>query len=191
VAKDPVLYVIACGGRPAADLPPFVEQLRSDGWTVCVVSTPSGMKFLDADRLAELTGFPVRHDYKQPDEPDVLPPADAFAVAPATFNTVNKWAHGISDTLALGLLNEAVGLARPIVAAPWPNSALARHPVFVRSIADLRSWGVTVLLDAAGLPTPDSGDNPAGTFPWPELRRELTALAAIGRLRLMPSRRPE
>jgi len=174
VAEDPVLYVIACGGRPAAELPSFVERLRSDGWTVCVVATPSGMKFLDADRLTELTGFPVRSDYKRPDEPDVLPPADAFAVAPATFNTVNKWAHGISDTLALGLLNEAVGLARPIVAAPWPNSALARHPVFVRSIAELRAWGVTVLLDPATLPTPDSPDMAKGIFPWTELRQVLS-----------------
>lgn len=114
MAKDPVLYVIACGGRPAAELPPFVEQLQADGWTVCVVATPSGMKFLDAARLTELTGFPVRSDYERPGEPDVLPPADAFAVAPATFNTVNKWAHGISDTLALGLLNEAVRALRSI-----------------------------------------------------------------------------
>ncbi|MFB4311850.1 flavoprotein [Actinomadura sp. GTD37] len=173
MAKDPVLYVIACGGRPAADLPPFVERLHADGWTVCVVATPSGTKFLDTARLAESTGFPVRSDYKQPDEPDVLPPADAFAVVPATFNTVNKWAHGTSDTLALGLLNEAVGLGRPIIAAPWPNSALARHPVFVRSIAELRDWGVTVVFDPATLPAPDSPDMAKGTFPWTELRREL------------------
>ena len=175
MAEDPVLYVIACGGRPAAELPPFVERLRADGWTVCVVATPSGLKFLDADRLADITGFPVRSDYKQPDEPDVLPPADAFAVAPATFNTVNKWAHGISDTLALGLLNEAVGLGRPIVAAPWPNSALARHPAFARSIADLRSWGVSVLFDEAALPTPDAPGMTKGTFPWDELHETLTA----------------
>jgi flavoprotein len=30
-----------------------------------------------------------------PDEPDELPAADAVVVAPATFNTVNKWAAGI------------------------------------------------------------------------------------------------
>ena len=77
---------------------------------MCVIAAPDGMKFLDALRLAELTGHPVRSQYKQPDEPDVLPPADAFVVAPATFNTINKWALGISDTLALGLLNEATGL---------------------------------------------------------------------------------
>jgi Flavoprotein len=34
---------------------------------------------------------------------------DAIIVAPATFNTINKWAVGISDTLALGLLTEAIG----------------------------------------------------------------------------------
>ncbi|URN05696.1 flavoprotein [Actinomadura madurae] len=177
----PVLYVIACGGRPAADLPAFVEGLRSDGWTVCVVSTPSGLKFLDAARLAGITGHPVRSDYKRPEEPDVLPPADAMAVAPATFNTVNKWAHGTSDTLALGLLNEAVGLGLPIVAAPWPNAALARHPVFGRSIAELRAWGVTVLLDPSWPPAPDSEGGTAGTFPWARLRDVLSeTLARLG-----------
>jgi len=34
-------------------------------------------------------------------------------VAPATFNTVNKWAAGISDTLALGILCEAYGMGIP------------------------------------------------------------------------------
>lgn len=175
-----MLYVIACGGRPAADLVPFVEGLQAGGWTVCVVSTPSGMKFLDAERLAETTGFPVRSDYKRPEEPDVLPPPDAFAVAPATFNTVNKWAHGISDTLALGLLNEGVGMGRPIVAAPWPNAALARHPVFVRSVAELRGWGVDVLLDPALLPTPDAPGMSMGAFPWTLLREHLAE--TFGRL---------
>jgi phosphopantothenoylcysteine synthetase/decarboxylase len=176
VTDGPVLYVIACGGRPAADLPGFVKQLQDDGWTVCVVSTPSGVKFLDAESLAELTGYPVRSDYKRPEEPDILPPADAFAVAPATFNTINKWAHGISDTLALGLLNEAVGLGFPIIAVPWPNVALARHPVFPRSVAELREWGISVLLDPDSLPSPNSGEAGKGTFPWAELHEQLTAV---------------
>jgi phosphopantothenoylcysteine synthetase/decarboxylase len=41
----------------------------------------------------------------------MLPRADAVAIAPATFNTINKWVAGISDTFALGLLNEAIGLS--------------------------------------------------------------------------------
>lgn len=172
----PVLYVIACGGRPAAELPDLVTHAQRSGWTVCVVATPSGTKFADTSRLVELTGYPVRSDYKRPEDPDVLPPADAMAVVPATFNTVNKWAHGISDTLALGLLNEALGLGLPIVAVPWPNVALARHPAFGGSVALLREWGVRVILDPERLPAPDSGQPGAATFPWAELHGELQAM---------------
>jgi hypothetical protein len=92
-----VLYVIACGGRPAGDLPRFTERALTVGWDVCVIAIPSGMKFLDPGRLAAITGHPVRSDYQRPDEPDVLPPADAFVVAPATFNTINKLAAGVFD----------------------------------------------------------------------------------------------
>ncbi|WP_219507906.1 flavoprotein [Nonomuraea ceibae] len=174
--RKPVLYVIACGGRPAGELPDLVTALQAGGWTVCVVTTPSGQKFVDADRLAMLTGYPVRHDYKRPEDPDVLPPADAMAVVPATFNTINKWAGGISDTLALGLLNEAIGLDLPLVAVPWPNVALARHPVFPVSVERLTSWGISVLLDPARLPQPSSGAPGAATFPWAALQEELTRM---------------
>ena len=168
-----VLYIIACGGRPSGQLPALVSFVQGQGWDVCVISTPDGMKFLDEAYLASLTGHPVRSQYKDPDEPDVLPPADAFVVAPATFNTINKWAQGISDTLALGLLNEAIGLGLPMVAVPWPNVALARHPVFVRSVATLREWGVRVILDPARLP--QASETPA-VFPWEELHAELLRL---------------
>lgn len=171
--SQPVLYIIACGGRPAWQLPAFVSFAQEQGWDVCVIATPDGTKFLDAAQLAELTDHPVRSQYKQPDEPDVLPPANAFIVAPATFNTINKLAQGISDTLALGLLNEAVCLELPMVAVPWPNVALARHPVFVRSIAVLREWGVRVILDPARLP---GADEVPASFPWQELRAELVTL---------------
>jgi len=168
-----VLYVVACGGPPARDLPAFVGFAREQGWDVCVIATPDGAKFLDAAQLADQTGHPVRSQYKQPDELDVLPPADAFVVAPATFSTINRWALGISDTLALGLLNEAVGLELPMAAVPWPNAALARHPAFRRSVTALRDWGIRVIFDPARLP--DAAPGPA-VFPWAELRAELASL---------------
>jgi hypothetical protein len=173
----PVLYVVACGGRPAAELPGFVAAAQDGGWVVCVVATPDGLKFLDAGALREQTGFPVRSQYKRPDEPDVLPPADAFVVAPATFNTINKLAAGISDTLALGLLNEGIGLGRPVIAVPTPNTGLSRHPAFVASVRMLRAWGVTVLFDPASVPPLDSDpDTPVPPFPWPAATDALRAL---------------
>jgi phosphopantothenoylcysteine synthetase/decarboxylase len=148
----PVLYVVACGAPAAADLPPFVAEMQAAGWDVCVIATPDGLKFLDREALEARTGHPVRSGYKQPDEPDVLPPADAFVVAPATFNTINKMAHGASDTLALGLLNEGLGRGRPIIAMPVVNADLARHPAFPASIDVLRRWGVEVVGSWAELP---------------------------------------
>ena len=168
VPERRVLYVIACGGPPAAELPRFVTQAQGLGWDVCVIATPSGLKFIDAAALAEQTGHPVRSDYKQPDEPDVLPPADAFVIAPATFNTINKLAAGISDTLALGLLNEGLGGGKPIIAVPFPNQALARHPAFVANLAALRSWGLELIFDS---------DQAGATFPWTNLIDALPRLS--------------
>jgi phosphopantothenoylcysteine synthetase/decarboxylase len=171
-----VLYVVACGGRPAGRLPDFVSFAQGESWDVCVIVTPDGTKFLDVAPLEQLTGHPVRVHYKHPDEPDVLPPADAFVIAPASFNTINKIAAGISDTLALGLVNEAVGMGLPIIAVPWPNVDLARHPAFQHSVELLREWGVTVLLDPSRLPRA-SVPEPA-RFPWEELRAELVKIGS-------------
>ena len=174
----PVLYVIASGAAPARELPTLISALTGD-WDTCVITTPEGARFFDIARVTELTGHPVRTSFKDPDAPDVLPPADAFAAAPATFNTINKWAAGISDTLALGLLNEATGQGLPIVTVPWPNVALARHPAFGRSIATLRGCGITVIFNPAQLP--DDASPTSAEFPWDELLTELarmrTALA--------------
>jgi phosphopantothenoylcysteine synthetase/decarboxylase len=190
----PVLYVVACGAYPAGQLSDFIRDAQAQGWDICVIATPDGAKFIDAGNISGLTGHPVRTRYKRPDEPDLLPSPDALVVAPATFNTVNKWAQGISDTLALGLLNEAVGLGLPMIVAPWPNAALAAHPVFVRSVSTLREWGVTLLLDPNRLPPAPAqrragpADSPAQTartaslqqpgaaFPWEELRALLPSL---------------
>ena len=80
--------------------------------------------------IEQLTEHPVRSEYKHPEDPDVLPRANAIVVFPATFNTLNKWALGITDTLALGLLCEYTGLHMPILAIPGVHSSsgLDTHP---------------------------------------------------------------
>lgn len=67
--------------------------------------------------------------------------ARAMIVAPATTNTINKWAAGISDTLPLGLLVEDTGKRTPIVAMPFTNHAQAAQPMLDENVARLRSWG--------------------------------------------------
>jgi phosphopantothenoylcysteine decarboxylase len=140
-----VLYLVVCASPPAQAIGELVELLKAQGWTVCLVATPRAASWIDSAGLAEKSGYPVRHDYKRPDDPDILPLADAIAVVPATFNTINKWVAGISDTFALGLLNEAIGLKLPVIVAPYAKPSLAAHPAFEQNLQTLSQWGVTVL----------------------------------------------
>jgi hypothetical protein len=163
-----VLYTVACGSPAAGHLGELVGLAQQAGWQVCVVATPDGRKFIDVQALAAQTGHPVRSEYKNPGDLDVLPPADAILVAPATVNTVNKWACGIADTLALGMLIEGHGLGIPIVVMPYTNTAMAAHPAFRQSLRRLRAWGVRVLFgdDVVPLPPPGTGTGQAAGFPW-------------------------
>jgi hypothetical protein len=107
----------------------LVRHAHADGWAVCLIPTPPAAEWLDTRALAELTGHPVRWRHRRPEEPR-LPPTDAVAVAPATFNTINKCAVGINDNPALGVVNEAIGLGLPVVVARTssPPSRRTRPP---------------------------------------------------------------
>jgi phosphopantothenoylcysteine synthetase/decarboxylase len=158
--------VIACAAGPAGNVGALVRQAQDEGWTVCVIATPNARAFLDVPALEELTSRPVRVEYRAPGETSPLPPADAMLVAPATFNTINKWAAGVSDTLALGLVNEAIGMGIPVVAMPFVNSALAAHPAFASSVDRLRAAGVEIVF-GPGEPHPAGGGGPfAEAFAW-------------------------
>lgn len=139
-----VLYLVVCAAPPAQAIGELVGLLQSKDWTVCVIATPRAAGWMDIAALTKQTGQPVRAEHQGPDS-ESLPRADAIAVVPVTFNTVNKWVAGISDTFALGLLNEAIGLRLPIVVAPYAKASLAAHPAYARNLQTLSEWGVTVL----------------------------------------------
>jgi len=89
-----------------------------------------------------------------------MPKANAIVGAPATFNTINKWAQGITDTLALGILCEHMGLGAPIITIPCvPTESLVRHPAFTKSITFLKERGVFVLYEPQKYP-------PMNNVPW-------------------------
>jgi phosphopantothenoylcysteine synthetase/decarboxylase len=165
---QPVLYAIVTGSPAARDIHKLVDLARADGWDVCVIASPDGYRFIDADSLAAKTGHTVRHQYKEPDAPDVLPPADAIVVAPITCNSLAKWAAGISDRLPLGLLVEAVGKRLPVVAMPFSNRAQINFPAIQEAMTKLTAWGVTVLVgdDVYKQHEPGTGDNYVHLFPW-------------------------
>ncbi|MEO3973932.1 flavoprotein [Streptomyces sp. CAU 1734] len=164
-SRKPFLYVVVCAAGVAADVGQLITSAKAEGWDVGAVATPQGLGFIDTAAVEELTGYPIRSAWRSPGDPRPLPPPDAIAVAPATFNTINKWAAGISDTLAVGILCEAYGLGVPIAALPYLNSAQAAHPAYGESLRRLRGMGV---LFGSHIPhPPQSGGAPAG-FRWEE-----------------------
>jgi hypothetical protein len=82
--------------------------------------------------------------------------------------TINKWALGISDTCALGVLAETTGLDVPIVVLPFVNSALAGREPFRRGVEALRAEGVRILLGPGGFQPhpPRTGTNLIDAYPW-------------------------
>jgi hypothetical protein len=158
-----VLTIVACGAGPAAAIGTYVKLAQDRGWAVQVVATPAALDFFDQQAIADQSGSPVRSQYAKPGASRSRIP-DAILVAPATYNTINKWAHGISDTYVLGILAEATGLDVPIVILPFVNTTLASRTPFRGSVESLRAEGVKILLGPDGFQPhpPRTGDS----NPW-------------------------
>jgi phosphopantothenoylcysteine synthetase/decarboxylase len=140
--KKRVLYIIVCGAPPAARIGELVELARHQEWDVYLIPTPQGCQFIDTQSLEQLTGHPVVSDFRQPDVPKGKPEPDAIIVAPATFNTINKWALGIADNNALSILCENMARQIPIAVYPMMKNALAQHPAYRQSLRVLKSAGI-------------------------------------------------
>ncbi|MCX4907465.1 flavoprotein [Streptomyces sp. NBC_00878] len=163
--KKPFLYVVVCACGIAGDVGKLINTVQERHWDVGVIATPQGLGFLDTETIEAQTGYPIRSAWRTPGEARPLPPADAIVVAPATFNTVNKWAAGISDTLALGVLCEAYGLGIPTAVLPYVNSAQAAHPAYRRSLGQLREMGVLI---GGYVPHRPKAGGGADRFRWEE-----------------------
>ncbi|MGW0212794.1 flavoprotein [Micromonospora chokoriensis] len=144
MTERPVLYLVVCAAGPAEHIHELVDLLIADGWQVCMIVSPTAAPWLDREALQNKTGYLVRVEWRMPGDPEPHPPADVVVAAPVTFNTVTKWALGINDTLALGVLNESLGAGLPIIAFPHTKDELAAHPAYAGHLAVLRAAGVVV-----------------------------------------------
>ncbi|WP_433531669.1 flavoprotein [Micromonospora sp. CA-263727] len=145
MSQPRVLALIVCAAPPVLRIGELIELLQEDGWTVCLTATPTAATWIDRDALAEQTGYPVRVEWRKPGETEPHPPATTVAVVPATFNLINKWAQGINDNPALGILNETLGARIPIYAFPNVKAQLVSHPSYDRHLRLLREAGVAVV----------------------------------------------
>jgi hypothetical protein len=162
-----VLSVVVCGAGPAIAIGTLVKLAQDRGWRVQVIATPAALEFFDQAAIEQQTGNPVKSQYAKPGAPRSGIP-DAIIVAPATYNSINKWALGISDTYALGVLAEITGMDVPIVVLPFVNAALAARWPFRRIVGSLRAEGVSILLGPGGVQPhrPRTGGDLIASYPW-------------------------
>jgi hypothetical protein len=162
------LYLFCSAAPPVFDVAKVIEDAQARGWDVCLGLTPTAARWLEPslEGLAVLTGHSVRSEYKRPGEPDVWPKADVILFAPATFNSVNAWALGLTSTFVVGVVAEAIGKGIPVVGMPCVNAAYVQHPAFERSVEFLRSAGVAMLYGEGGFVPNQPGQGRPDAYPW-------------------------
>ncbi len=152
--KFDVAYLVLSGTTTAARGPEILRGLVALGFaTVIAIPTPNASRVIALRELADVEGARVVESYF-----DLAirprPPRGVVLFAPCSFNSLNKLAHGIADSLALSVVAEAIGRRTPVIVAASLNQPLLDHPVARASLEVLAGWGVTVA------PPIDTGDGP-------------------------------
>jgi phosphopantothenoylcysteine decarboxylase len=149
-----VVYLVISGTTTASRCPAILRDLCALGFsTVLAVPTPNASRVVAFRDLADIPGAQVVESYfDQSIRPQ--PPRGVVLFAPCGFNSLNKLAAGIADTLALSIVAEAIGRRTPVIVAPSLNQPLLDHPAAQASMRTLAGWGVTIV------PPVDEGAGP-------------------------------
>jgi phosphopantothenoylcysteine synthetase/decarboxylase len=149
-----VAYLVLSGTSTAARCPELLRELVGLGFSnVIAIPTPNAARVVAPRELADVEGVQVVQSYF-----DLAirprPPRGVVLFAPCSFNSLNKLAHGIADSLALSVVAEAIGRGTPVIVGPSLNAPLLEHPQARASLRTLPSWGVTIV------PPVDEGEGP-------------------------------
>jgi phosphopantothenoylcysteine decarboxylase len=136
------LAVVVCAALPARTVQEFVALAHAAGYDVWLIATPNALAFIDLPLLTNLISHPVISS--SPTAEDCFPDFDMVVVAPATFNTIKKWAQRVPDTFALHFLLRSEQQRLPILVIPRASPELAQDPLFLPSLALLRSCGIMI-----------------------------------------------
>lgn len=140
-----VAYLVLSGTTTAARGPELLRGLLALGFpTVIAIPTPNAARVVAPRELADIAGVRLVQSYF-----DLAirprPPRGVVLFAPCSFNSLNKLAHGIADTLALSVVAEAIGRKTPVIVGPSLNAPLLAHPQAQASLRTLPGWGVVIV----------------------------------------------
>ncbi|MFN8474874.1 MAG: flavoprotein [Anaerolineae bacterium] len=145
MSESPTLaYLVVTGSVYAFRVPELIAGLGTLGLRVLTLPTPNARQVISPRELVRLPGHRLVESYF---DAAILPRPEPgiVLVAPCTFNTLNKLAQGIADSLPLSLTSEAIGHGAPVIVAPSLNPGLWRHPRTASSLATLHEWGISIV----------------------------------------------
>ncbi|HEY0766114.1 MAG TPA: bifunctional phosphopantothenoylcysteine decarboxylase/phosphopantothenate--cysteine ligase CoaBC [Pyrinomonadaceae bacterium] len=158
VGKNVALGV--CGGIAAYKAVEVLRGLQKAGCTVRVAMTKRACEFVQPLTFRALSGNHVIVDDYAPDNPDPIAhitfsqTVDLLIVAPATANTIAKFANGVADDF---LSSTYLACTAPVLIAPAMNTTMWEHPATQRNLERLRADGVHFV-------EPDAGEMACGTI---------------------------
>src|SRR5712691_745920 len=148
------------GGIAAYKAIEVLRGLQRAGCVVRVAMTARACEFIQPLTFRALSGSYVVVDDYAPDNPDPIAhitfsqTVDLLVVAPATANTLAKFANGVADDF---LTSTYLACTAPVLVAPAMNTTMLEQPATQRNIAKLRADGVRII-------APDEGEMACGTI---------------------------
>lgn len=141
--------LLVCGGIAAFKAPLLARELRKHGAEVTAFVSQDALRYVAADALAWSTDRPIVAELSaRAEHLGDGQRFDAYLLAPATYNTLNKCRYGIADNLLTTVLASALGrLARgesQILVAPTMHGSM-HNPILEESLIKLQELGVTVI----------------------------------------------
>lgn len=141
VLKNKCVLLGVTGGVAAYKAVDLIRRLRDEDASVKVVMTEAAKEFITPLSLEIASQDKVYSDiYSDPMAHITLPAnADVMVIAPATANTISKFANGIADNLLTAILLSFRG---QIIIAPAMNWRMYENPIFQENLKYLLSNGV-------------------------------------------------
>jgi phosphopantothenoylcysteine decarboxylase/phosphopantothenate--cysteine ligase len=141
VLRNKSILLGVTGGVSAYKAVDLIRRLREESASVTVIMTEAAKKFITPLSLEIASQNRVYSDlFSDPLAHITLPAhADIMVIAPATANTIAKFARGIADNLLSTCLLSFTG---KIVIAPSMNWRMYENPIFQENLQNLLSRGI-------------------------------------------------
>ena len=141
------------GGIGAYKAVEIARGLQKNGHDVVAIMTRSAEKFVGALTFEAITRHEVITDQWKPganadiEHIAIASNIDLLVVAPATANTIGKFANGLADDFLSSLYTAT---RAPVLVAPAMNSNMFDHPAVARNLETLLARGVHVVDPGSG-----------------------------------------